>query len=255
MAFVHRKLWSYKPKQRGPAKAVSRDLYINAEQRGIDPARIALAMPMWNPGDQRDYAHGIISDSALNATYQKNGVYLNSGYIHMPDGLPKSDAFTMIVRASGDTPNTYLMGWGEAATNAGPHMGNYQVNGDLRFAVWGNGVIDQPFDFSGIYTIAGSKTGHSGRLYANGGLLGTGIINTSSQATSAGYIGALPNATNPWTGYIYSILFVTQQLSDSKIALLSDNPYALWQRVPPVSYFFQTAAPTGNRRRRLLIAS
>ena len=56
MSFVNRQLYKQKCSAWGPVSAVQASMFKNAEKIGIDPESIALAMPMWGPGDQLDYS-------------------------------------------------------------------------------------------------------------------------------------------------------------------------------------------------------
>ena len=67
-----------KPNQWGNFSAVQSALFHNLERMGIDPRTCQIAMPMWNPGDQRDYSKkGFVS--ANNGTdYRQNSLFFES---------------------------------------------------------------------------------------------------------------------------------------------------------------------------------
>jgi len=246
MGIPLRKLWKNKPKQWGPASLVQSGLFNAAERLGIDPASCQLALPMW--GAAIDYVNGIRPDSVLNAKFVNNTLALTAGYVHMPSGFPITNPWSVLVRCTGTVRNQYVLGWGSISPLKGaPHIGHHHSLG-YRLASWGGGQIDDMISWAGVLDFAGTKktSGNSlAKKYFQGKLLNSGDLDDSTLFDSSGYIGAVSNGGSPWTGTIDYVLCFNAELSSDQIALLSDNPYQLWQPVPQKTYFIPSeATPT-----------
>lgn len=76
MSFVNRQLYKQKPSAWGPVSAVQASIFKNAEKIGINPKKIKLILPLWNPGTQRDYSKydWPIYSPNFPATFINNGL-------------------------------------------------------------------------------------------------------------------------------------------------------------------------------------
>ena len=250
MGIFLRQLWKQKPQAYGPVSAVQRDIFLNAERRGIDPSTMTMCLPLWGPGVQINYINGTKATSQVNFSFDGRA-YFSTGYLYFPDGFPIGDAFTCIATSQElDGSDKYLLGWGGATNNGGPHYGR-RNSISVRFGVWGDGTVDCAEPGPGSYTweerpvttaITKQSPGSgTGSVYHHGRFIASGTLNTSALTSSAGYIGALPNGNDPWSGYIDFITLFTGVKTDCQIALLSDNPYILLQRNPQRTFFVPEA--------------
>lgn len=72
-----RQKYKEKPQIWGPVESVQRSLAINSERIGIDYADIALAMPMWGPGNQQSYDKMRLVGANYGAVFTSNCLYFN----------------------------------------------------------------------------------------------------------------------------------------------------------------------------------
>lgn len=168
--------------------------------------------------------------SKLNASKESGKIRLSGGYLQYADFFPATDdnGWTVIVRASASIRAiVYLLGWGAATQFAGPHLG-FAGSNQVRYAVWGDGVIDTPSavtdDDYHIYQI--HLTPDSvGTIYVDGVQKASGALNASNLSSATGYIGALPNGASPWNGGIDYVFAWDRKLTDGELAAIYKDPY------------------------------
>jgi hypothetical protein len=73
MTFL-RRLHKQPPAAWGPASEVQASIFKNAERAGIDKSFVLSAMPLWNPGQQKDYVRSNLSD-LVGVSYNNKAVY------------------------------------------------------------------------------------------------------------------------------------------------------------------------------------
>lgn len=245
MSFVNRKLYKQKPQAWGPVSSVQASIFKNAERIGIDPDFIALAMPLWGPGNQIDYAKWYIGTNT-NMVFQKNALenpdgglrYISTNYAGVSGAGDRSVIFTYTPR---NTLQKNILGYGANA--------NYQLfdvasdtNGFIKLHIYS---ITYTFSNSLLYTVGKTDT------YAitfkdatvlsgfQGGHKKSEIpateINTTTTSTLQIGKGVYDLVNRP-TLSISQVLFFNAALHQNSAAFLTDNPYSLLHRVPPVFY-------------------
>ena len=242
-----RQLHNQKPQAWGPVSQVQSSIFKNAERIGIDPSSIALAMPMWGPGDQLDYAKNV-KGTNTSVGYSNNSLQFGSSVsrVSIPGTsfpyLSGCIVFGLIPNwfSYGGTNNTLL------DSNTSRNLLTHNQSNGLLFYNDGRYVFysyaNAPIDAYKYHTIVTeyNKTGTVQRLWLNGkectssaptGTWGDNTIGTSM------YIGDRFEGTNESANAAFTHFFVFSVApSTSKIAYLSDNPYYLLQRIAPVFY-------------------
>ena len=249
MANVHLHSWNVKPMRWGSDKDVQAALFHNAEQMGIDPESIALAMPMFNPGDQRDYSkHGLIGTNS-GAVFKQNSLSFDAedDYIAFSDnnqfeGLGEYTVFATVRRT------------GTLYTGASRVLN--KVGGVLAFgfeptnmSVWQGGWKDRPYTMPINTDIqaAISFDGTDIHYYIDGIRLGSIAATTTGTGAGGLFIGNLRASSSAfWPGNIKQFLSTNQYSTPTQIATLSDNPYQLWQPYIAPVYFDQAVTPVST---------
>jgi hypothetical protein len=254
--FFNRGLWKQKPSMYGPVSAVQRDIFLNAERAGIDPGSIALCLPMWGPGDQVDYARGVIC-SNYGAVFSDDKLRFDatsSNYLRGSNCTftGSSDA-TLVTKFS---PTAVPYEWYNAfifsAGNQDSNRNLWSFNRDgtagreARFQVSGSKItFDFLIDTVGVkYSIAlRTRSEAEASLYAEGKKYTDGSLKYNIPTTNNDYmICANPDVSLFGDYDIYYVYFFNVALPYSQIALLSDHPYILLQRNPQRTFSF----PTGS---------
>jgi len=249
----HRKLWQNKPRQWGPRSRVQGNLFESVNRLGEDPSKIALAMPMWNPGDQVDYSKNGVTGTNSNVEFNRNNqVFIGSSttFIDTPgDDIPSL--------GKTGSPVTSLMGlsltlrYNRYFFAKNSSFGCRSNLHDLEFFVWGinaTSTIQVPTDYS-IHQVGGVFNGSdSVSCFYDGSNVKT-TTGTSTSTTNTNVLrigGRYGKASAEYMGGDgHYILVSSNILSPYSIASLYENPWQLWQPVAPVFYSFGTTISTG----------
>jgi len=238
-----RQSYKQKPQAFGPVSAVQASIFKNAERIGIDPASIALAMPMWGPGNQIDYAK---SYSAINynAVFSKNRLTFDgtNSYLSLsPNPSKIANNYTLIVCAkiktgadndgiisgsAGGIPKDGIFG----VLSGGTQL-FYQTIASTSPYISGN--FSKDTDSSFFVTV--DKT-NNGKIYQNKTLVASGLLASIVGDSTQTFIGGYTFSSNKCPMDCASVFKLSTCISNSQIASLSDNPYYLLQRVAPVYY-------------------
>jgi hypothetical protein len=257
-----RRSWKQKPKQWGPYNRVQSSLFHNAERIGIDPAFYRLALPFWGPGFQKDY----ISEKGFNLNAQAiwNRNRLNLIETKIDTGIPsfQSDSMTIIMDLNSDRNN---QDGGILDTKGGyDYWGTpkgFSINlrgylpstdGGLLFAVGSNATVvnNGPlFDLKKMHNLACVfKASVKRQIFFNGKepSYDSQGADLSGFALGSNYvIGSYYNYEadlRRLKGRIGNIVIFSTDLSPDTVSEFNDNPYQLWQRVPPVFYSVPSGA-------------
>ncbi len=243
-----RGLWKQKPQAYGPFSYVQSSLFHNAESMGIDPKSIALAMPMWGPGDQIDYSKNrLIGTPVAGNTIQwrQEGIECNSSIGGRVEVLsfgdsPGSGDFTVIADVYHNSAGSYdtvmaLGSWSPELYITGDDIAYYHTGGGSGYVSTGDAVP------RGDAVIAWVRQNGSLTGYINGQAQTSLTYTTSISATKLN-IGWSGSVSEEFEGIIKNLCYANSAFSASQIATLSDNPYQLWQPVPQRTYFM----PTGD---------
>lgn len=259
MSFL-RQLWKHKCEAWGPQKEVQSSLFKNAERIGIDPKSIALAMPMWNPGNQIDYSRNRHIGTNTSASFCNNALQFNgtSSNISIPNhpSLQLSNNFIVLQNINifsqnriSQTFNKFSYTFSDkhevTAYNGVPAIYNnnntwMDGGGSLTLTLKKDICLLCNFKLSKIETYIDIKTQAIKtttvdiKQTANPFVIGCGL-STENSTTKDSF----------FTGLIYQTNIFSAELKSSQISLLSDNPYQLWNRVAPVSYFIPGGTPGG----------
>ncbi len=262
---ISRGLWKQKPAQWGNVSDVQSGLFHNAERIGIDPADIALAMPMWNPGDQQDYSKNGLVGTNNSVSYENNTLQFDPSSNSYLDFGSSSElcpgAMTVILKtkiADHGSVNQPLFERDYTAASEPYYSYRLLVSPnyvDRRFSMQAtiNGTR-RSFDPSitntiGEIAVAGFKvTSGDQQIYKNGeSILQSAYSGSITDYSTPTYIGrSQVFPTHELKSDLYFLLQFSIGLADDQIASLSDNPYQLWQpRVPTFYSFAAGTAPSG----------
>lgn len=242
-----RALWKQKPPIRGPVEAVQRDIRLNAERVGIDPASISLYLPMWGPGDQQDY--GIYASTATNygTTFEKNKLSFNDDYLSLPIAPMAANDYTIIININ--IHNT--------ADNDGiisGQLGGNPKDGVLGVLIGGASLFYQTIGSSSPYLdapitkdkdvqvcIAVNDTAYGYMLIDNEMKDQGQLVNTSLAATDT-YVGRYSVSGTLCRMIMSQCLIINSFLNATHRSLFSDHPYLLLQRNPQRTWFIPSGA-------------
>jgi len=266
MANFLRQKYKEKPQAWGSVDSVQRSLFKNAEKIGINPADIALAMPMWNPGNQLDYAKAVIATNT-NVPFSKGALQFGSGVLNVGNINPLGGATSLTIFFSTklntiSVKKRYFMKWG-----ASDSVRDFIISQDdtifheliiafantssLRYLMTtynANMIVNKNYFLSCriifnntescIVTVNNKKPtlAYSEKC--------SGQLKSTSQTL---YVGDDNSGTQRVAGEIGNVFFLKNViLKDSQIFLLSDNPYQLWQRQGDVYYSKPVVASGGT---------
>ena len=272
-----------KPKAWGPVSAVRNTARSYYEDK-LGVAAPVLYMPFWEASGHLIHNYGTpsrnnVGNSAFPETVQcdlnswaaKNISFsrqnLQGMTLPVPPRIEAGMDFTVLatqitVKYRGnDSYNTLFRTY---STGTGIQCGHVAYSTSMQFyAAYDYSVAsitDAPA--AGIYNYAWTrKNGATNKdyfVYRDGELVGSAINKTAGRlyynSTSLLYIARYSSILSEYSDPIGALSLFLQNLTPDQIALEYDNPYAAIQpRSIPV-YFFLGTAPSGNRRRRLLIA-
>ncbi len=251
-----RQLYKQKPSAWGPASSVQASIFKNAERIGIDPASIALAMPMWGPGDQLDYAN-LKLRTQVGTSYEKNSIKTVTNvdsYITMPDIFAGMEDLTIIADfylPSGSTNSVGIIGSWLSNTNMSCLFFT-SSSGKLTFREYNGIAYTDAITSSTYIDVSGTKKWAVKRqrveavtlkpFFVNGQAVsyssyGSNVGPLATPSTAQTTINRYSTSISTQLAAFWNILTVYRTaLKDSQIAYLSDNHYFLLQRVPPVFY-------------------
>ena len=248
-----------KPQAWGPFSAVQSALFHNAERIGIDPAKIALAMPMWNPGDQFDYANRY-EFSANGATFQNGSTYIDSAQslslsdTTLHDRISSSFLLLTSVRIDAETTGFHRI-FSKDKTSEGDYRDlelymedSTQVKGNLNFKTGDDALFIEEnvssFEIGKDLSIAAVQDYSASRqyLYPDGDRVGAlTSVNVLSSYANNYWIGNWSNTgTRALEGAIHYLLVLKgayEETAEAIVQKVHDNPYALWQPVPQKTIF------------------
>src|SRR6056297_801802 len=100
MSFFNRGLWRQKPQMYGPVSAVQRDIFLNAERCGIDPALFRTLTCFWNgTGTQNTQIGDPLIYSSSSIEWRNKGLYADAFSKHFllnnNNAMLSMDTFTM----------------------------------------------------------------------------------------------------------------------------------------------------------------
>jgi len=262
-----RQLHNQKPQAYGPPSQVQSSIFKNAERIGINPASIALAMPMWGPGDQLDYAR---TRQFINngATYNNNLLTFNSAsqYLYEPSVSTYYDlnsnvswsVIALLKRISGGMTQNIIR---KDTGNGGRDLyGLRFISTDYLQVLFGDAggtlhvsesasTLSDTLSFHSIATVINVSTDQV-HLFIDQQKSVTTNTSTAwdTSLNPVGlYIGQYGSSEN-LCAYVANLTIIKNFIvSDSIIAYLSDNPYSLLQRIAPVFYSAPTVAPTTSK--------
>ncbi len=259
---ISRSLWKDKPAQWGNVSDVQSGLFHNAERIGIDPESIALAMPMWEKAGliAHDYSgNNNYGTFGVNMTWVNAGVKASSFAVitHRMQinastellNLPTTHNFTAICKVAAPSyiVNGVCLSWGGTDDLLLYPYSTTNGNGARMF--WrdvGGAIIDQNDSMllsTDLNTIAFvSRASNSHELYMEGRSVGSSSgTGTAGPFSTLSICGWSDSQQQFQDGTIAHTLIFGSALKDSQVALLSDNPYQLWQPRVPTFYSFEAA--------------
>lgn len=242
MSFVNRQLYKQKPSAWGPVSSVQASIFKNVEKIGIDKNSLISLIPLWEKAGTviHDYSKLNIDGSFTpNSSYWKdNSIYFNnnSGYcaVSIPSGLTNLSILFGTATATATT-GRYL--------TCGTSYGNWSIWGStdgIRFVKISHstrGIIIPVADFLSFnhYNIAIThKSTPAQTFYVDGEQVLTDT--TSLSYSTIWFFGGTSSSFGGINGYIDQFMLFNTVLTAAQIAYLSDNPYFLLHRVPPVFY-------------------
>lgn len=249
MGIFLRKLWQNKPKQYGPWKFVHRSLFHNAERMGINPADIALAMPMWNPGDQIDYSKNGVFTIGSGVSFINNNIITDAtinGTIDLGTSFNYStETFTIIQSCKVNTIDSFSISNRSSPTAKGYEflIGNASTQGTVQLRLRGTS-----YSQSALGT--GYNDGKHHQIAANIDPLSLSSfyiddVMIDSTIAAPGAITGSQNLYIDRRGTTYragehDFLLIFSAIIDKEILFfLSENPYQPWQPYSPPVYFDQ----------------
>ena len=265
MSFFNSKLYKQKPQAWGPVSAVKASIFKNAERIGIDPGIISRFVITWNPGNQIDYANGAIG-TTVGATFDKNRLNFDgNAYVSFSPPWAATDDpeyCTILVIASvpyaASTQHIFTWAKGTSPYN-GYGLTVRPVSGstlklDTFWDTWGTNNSTFP---TNAEIMLSTKTRKSVTGWVKTSVAGEPYRtihskNSTSLATAPTqnfFVGRYEGGAYIQNGgFVKLAAFLRTDVSDAQIAYLSDNPYALIQRVPTVFYSVPGGAviPTFN---------
>ncbi len=246
----NRQLYKQKPQAWGPISSVQASIFKNAEKIGIDKNSLISLIPLWEKAGTviHDYSK-LNTDGSFtpNSSYWKDSsIYFNnySGYcdVSIPSGLTNLSILFGTATATATT-GRYL--------NCGTNYGNWGIWGaaeGIRFIRESHstrGLIISVADFLSFnpYNIAIThKSTPAQTFYVDGEQVFTDT--TALSYSTNWFFGGLSSTYKGINGYINQFMLFNTVLTASQIAYLSDNPYFLLHRVPPVFYSMPGGAIT-----------
>jgi len=267
MIFKYQNLnWRDKPQQWGNFDSVQGNLFEQAAKIGIDPAKIELAMPMWNPGDQRDYSKNGLIGTNYGATYEKNSLNFDgvNDHVHYSDNIisslsdsttimylsPAADKYCHLSLVTNTTSTDNFAGFYLATINkVGIHVksiGAWLISAKSPDNSFSTG---KPFMVTGQFGSQGNK------IFVNEEQKSL-TYSAGDSSITAGYNSPTHNAYDIgmrnivgttydtyYNGLFDYIIICSQLLTSDHIAFLSDNPYYLWS---PYSSVFHSLPTPGS---------
>jgi len=248
-------------KGRSPS-IIQRDVWDNCERiYGIDPASLALAMPMWEGAGNviRDYSGNSNDGTNNGATWTPEGMDFDgvndflekTSASGLPTTIgtigtwvfPKADSGTMVEISDGSTSDRLVFYFDGFVS--GNNLLYFYVTGEGSGAnVWrldsaNTTIIENEWQHLLITFDTSTDTYN---VYRNRQLI------TPSSTTIAGNptginqvnIGSYYNHTTPFNGAIGEIRILNIVSTASQVALFHDRRYDLYQPVSRPSYFFTT---------------
>lgn len=242
-----RQLYKQKPSAWGPVSAVQASMFKNAEKVGIAPESIALAMPMWCPGDQLDYAK--LYQHTSSVAFDKNALsFSGSNQISLDASKLGVKVFTIVPCFRTKSTNPQCL-YSECNTSSDMPVkalslysdGTIQyllrrVDSTVEVNIYSKGPSVR--DGKNHIVAATYDDGYDGHLYVDGRYIASDSGGAFSVTLNTFTVGSLVRtSTGSYFGGYYNSLFIFHSvLSPSQIYHLSDNPYYLLHRVPPVFY-------------------
>ena len=253
MSIFLRKLWQNKPRQWGPVSRVQASLFHNADSiYGIDPNSFFAALPGW---DSYNYAK---EDRLPNhgAAFEKNTLTFDDADISIPPfpylacsvaflgcTLANITTWQYLWHSCCDLISTdaiygikfqFIIDTGELAIS---YFDGGKAGPDHRRSKIGGSATTAKANYAGVINGYNDMD-----LYVNGSDIGGTYSGNATTYNAGPYWGAFGAATSQQTinyGHfsVGTILVAKAAWLPSQIAALSDNPYGLWQRVAPVTYF------------------
>ena len=249
----NRQLYKQKPSAWGPVSNVQASIFKNAERIGIDPASIALAMPLWERAGftaydySKNQANGLLT-AGITWT-QDNVSFTSSNYINITSStiinLPATKKISALFKCTQTQKSTIgayyaFFSWGgtddfiiypyDALDNRGYRL----FWRDVSLSIYEGGSAD----FSNVsQTLAFSAEEGNQRIYRYGKLLASGSQSLSNAGPFNSFrIGSWADGTQQFYGLGSFVYLFSEILQPTQIAYLSDNPYYLLHRVAPVFY-------------------
>ena len=262
MAIILKNSWNVPPVRWGSFEDIQYAIKVNAEKiYGVDPDSFVLNLPLFWGLPILDYSSYKIPIVNYNVKYRGNGLYFGGSSsashleIHDKELLAFEGAtedFTVSMRF---TPH---------------YLSSHQIlimkgdaNDDFwRVHLWDNNRVVcslDAIDFAtsiGRFVIGGqyslinvfNKSGN-GQIYVDGSPSGSSVaLNNEVLALANQYMQIGCSSYGPtfyyFLGYIYELHIAKKVYTPEQIALFSNLPYALYQKVIRPFYFFPMA-PTG----------
>lgn len=242
MSFVNRQLYKQKPQIYGPVSSVKASIFKNAEKIGIDKNSLISLIPLWEKAGTviHDYSK-LNTDGSFtpNSSYWKDSsiyFYNYSGYcaVSIPSGLTNLSILFGTATATATT-GSYL--------SCGTSYGNWSICGltdgirFVRISYSTRGILIPVADFRSFnpYNIAIThKSTPAQTFYVDGKQVFTDT--TALSYSTSWFFGGTSSLYRGINGYIDQFMLFNTVLAASQVAYLSDNPYFLLHRVPPVFY-------------------
>ncbi len=243
MSFVNRQLYKQKPQAWGPVSSVQASIFKNAEIIGIDPASIVLAMPMWGPGDQIDYASYNLATN-YGATFEKNAITVGSVSGQTIDTnrtyQELGNQYTIFLKSNVISQGASAFLSGKHSTNSsGYSSGIYRATVSKQYFYFAENSVSVDF-LSGTFgerDFCITADGAIVKIYLEGNYKNQ-ISNSASLGGTYNFkFGARWSSSSARVHQeLHIAILFSLALAPSQIAHLSDNPYFLLHRVPTVFY-------------------
>ncbi|HHE65294.1 MAG TPA: hypothetical protein ENL09_04655, partial [Bacteroidetes bacterium] len=261
MSIFLRHTYKQKPQQWGPYDRVQGVLFERANKIGINPEKIALAMPFWNPGDQRDYGIKNILDNKdfTGAEFKQNSLFcpgteipdvnksiINSNWTSQEGCLIFFyiiHNYVWIETTSFFDSNYWASDTGIALSVVSETSTTINISGQCSDGSFSQTEFE--YNYGDILKIILNYGDKKFDLKVIGKHTESGVFtNSLSHSSSApnSFLLRKGHNTNISPATLLYALYFHQTLSDDQIAFLSDNPYYLWQPESPIFY----SVPSGT---------
>ena len=243
-----------KPNQWGDFSAVQSALFHNAEKLGIDPESIALAMPMWGPGQQENYGNinGVsvpLGGSATKPNFIKNTIlFQDRAYYQSPITYVDIKKDNTIIT---QLEHTGAVNYEHLVCGEGSNLYNKLWLYHNRYAYAYNGyetscsvgaITNNPLSGLKNITHRADTSTLKSSLFVDQDRYQISLADHGDQTENTKtLVGIRNNFSYNLSAYVTHLLWFNGSILDDIILKIHDNPFKLWQPVPQKTIFLPSA--------------